>query len=539
MKIYINLLLISFGFLITSCTKDFEKIDTNTQGFTSASDGSLFNGVIQSLVLTGNEQFYINNEILYKQSQLAALTREAWGNYTIGTEDIWKSYYKVLPSARELDKRFDSYKQTPSITNMKAMLKIVMAYSTFKLTDLFGDIPYTDAGFGFQDLKYLHPKYDKQRDIYLSLLNDLKWADSTINDTTARVEPFITFSTFDKLFRGDLHKWRKFANSLRLRYAMRMSAKEPEIAGAAIKEIIENERPVLLGYSFTGPVLESACLWPAVSGFKNSSVNWSFREHNGLRMGSNIWHQLSENDSVDGRGIFDSRAYIFFEVDNKNLWHPYPQVPGPNTASSGGIPYGEHRDDAGNFSIKGENCIYSPFNYFIIRDEDYMPIILMTGAEVHFIKAEAYFRGVGVGMNTDMADNEYMNGINSSVEWWMTTAEKLKLPLSGLAFKDMVSIPKGLNAASVLNHFGSWNATSDDEKLRFIYTQRWLDAFRQPWEAYAEARRTGITPREGDPISHFRMPYPPSEAQYNTANWQAAIASQGGETPDVKIWWIP
>ena len=176
MKIVNILTLILFTVIFTSCKKDFEKIDTNPQGITVASDGALFNGVVQSLLLTGNEQFYVNNEILYRQTQQAALTTAAWGNYTIGTEDIWSNYYKTLPSARELEKRFKSYAPSSSVTNMEAMLKITLAYKTFKLTDLFGDIPYSEAGFGFQDLKYLHPKYDRQHDIYLSLLDDLKWA---------------------------------------------------------------------------------------------------------------------------------------------------------------------------------------------------------------------------------------------------------------------------------------------------------------------------------------------------------------------------
>jgi hypothetical protein len=421
---------------------------------------------------------------------------------------------------------------------MKAMLAITLAYKTFKLTDLFGDIPYSQAGYGFQNQEYLHPKYDKQRDIYLSLLDDLKTAANSINDTTARVEPFATFASFDKLFNGDLKLWRKFANSLRLRYAMRMSAKEPEIAGSIIKDIIENNLPVLVGYDFTSAALESACMWPAANGFTNSSVSWSFREHNGLRMGSNIWHCLSTDDDPEGYGIFDPRAYVFFEGDADNKWKPFPQIPDANTPSSQGIPYGSHRDDNVNYGIKN-NVNYSPFNFFIIDDENFMPVILMTGAEVHFIKAEAYFRGIGVAMDKDMADIEYMNGINSSVEWWVKLSGQLKLPLSGVKFGDKISIPLELNAASVLNHYGSWNAASDDEKLAFIYTQRWIDAFRQPWEAYSLARRTGVTPHEGNAIAHFRMPYPPSESQYNSVNWTEAKSSQGGEDPTVKIWWIP
>ncbi len=536
MKTAIIYTLLLFIMMLASCKKDFKVIDTNTQGFTTANDGSIFNGLIQSLLPTGNEQFYINNEILYKQTQQAALTQSAWGNFTIGTEDIWQNYYRALPSVRELEKRFEAYPASPSVTNMKAMLLVTKAYKTFKLTDLFGDIPYSEAGYGFQDLKYLHPKYDSQRDIYLSLLNDLTWAAENINDTTARVEPFSTFASFDKLFNGNLKMWRKLANSMRLRYAMRMSGKEPEIADGIIKDIIENELPVLIGYDFTGAALESACLLPAANGFTNNSVSWSFREHNGLRMGSNIWHQFSSSDDPDGSGIFDPRAFIFFEGDETGKWKPFPQIPDASTPSSQGLPYGSHRDY--NYEIKS-NVNYSPFNFFIIQDENFMPIILMTGAEVHFIKAEAYFRGMGVAIDKNQADIEYTNGVNSSVNWWMAVSNTLKLPLSGTRFSDKITIPPDVNFVSVLTRFDLWNVTTDEEKLAFIYTQRWIDAFRQPWEAYAEARRTGLTPHEGAVIAHFRMPYPPSETQYNTVNWTEAKARQGGEEPGNKIWWIP
>jgi hypothetical protein len=537
MKIRPLLFFLSTLALLTSCRKDFEEIDTNPEGFTTATDGSLFNGIIQSLMLSGNEQFYINNEILYAQTQQAALTQAAWGNYTIGTEDMWAGYYKSLPSVRELEKRFASYPPSAAVTNMKAILMIVKAYKTFKLTDIFGDIPYSGAGFGYQDLTKLYPPYDAQREIYLSLFDDLEWAAANISDTATNVEPYTTFARFDKLFNGDLSMWRKFANSLRLRHAMRMSEKEPVLAADIIGDIIANNLPLLLGYDFITPVLESACIWPAANGISNSSVSWSFREHNGLRMGSNVWHQFSYTDDPGGSGIFDPRAYIFFEGDQNEQWIPFPQLPESGTPSSQGIPYGSHRDDVGNYHIKN-NVNYSPFNFFIIGDENNMPIILMTGAEVHFILAEAYFRGIGVAVNPDQADIEYMNGINASVTWWKNLSERLRLPLSGVKFGDKITIPANLNAATVLNRFGSWNATTDAEKLAFIYTQRWIDSFRQPWEAYAEARRTGMAPREGDPIGHFRMPYPPSEAQYNAANMNAAKQRQGGDDSSVKIWWM-
>ena len=320
---------------------------------------------------------------------------------------------------------------------------------------------------------------------------------------------------------------------------MRMSEKEPALAGEIIKGIVENARPVFVGYHFTEYLGESACLWPLQMGFKNTSLNWSFREHKNLRMGSNIWHQMSYNDSTDGSGIFDPRAYVFFETNNVSKWVAYPQIPEASTPPSGGIPYDSHRDQTGAFDIKGETCIYSPFNYFIVRDEDFMPIPLITGAEIHFILAEAYFRGIGLPQDPDQGENEYMNGLNASVDWWMEVADKSKLPSSGMTFPVLIQIPSNLGQFSVQNAFGLWNVTTDEEKLAFIYTQRWLDAFRQPGEAYALARRTGMTPREGEPISHYRLPYPPSEVEYNTSNWADAVANQGGDTPETKLWWIP
>lgn len=526
-------------FLSSSCTKDFEEINTNPHGFTTASNGSLFNGIVQSLIPPGNVDMYINNEVLFEQTQQAALTRKAWGNFTIGTEAMWTNYYLALGNIRELERRLALEEASAELTNIQAMLKITLAYKTFVLTDIFGDIPFSNAGYGFQDLANLRPTYDAQKDIYKSLLEDLRWSDENINLDAIEEEPFKSFKPFDALFRGDLIQWQKLANSLQLRYAMRMSDREPELAGQIILHIIENQRPIFLGYDFITYEGESACIWPGVTGFSNTGPDWAMREHKNLRMGSNVWNQVSLHDSIDGSGIFDPRAYIFFEGNNLSDWVPYPQIADPNTPAPGGIPYASHRDNVAAYEIKGATCIYSPINYFINRDYNTMPIPIITGSEIHFILAEAYLRGIGLAQDPTQADIEYMNGINASVEWWTSVSDNSSLPLSGIRFVDKIEIPSHLGASSVLQVFGSWNATSDEEKLEYIYTQRWIDAMMQPQEAYALARRTGKTPREGDAIHHYRMPYPPSEQEFNSENWQRAIEKQGGDEPNIKIWWVP
>jgi len=315
MKTKIILSIIFISLLLTySCDKGYEEMNKDPHGFTTASDGSIFNSILSSLRLGWNEQFYINNEILYKQTQLAALTKEEWGNFTIGTEEVWSNYYLNLTLVRDLQTKFNNMGDTSNaVNNMKSMLKIVLAYKTFKLTDLFGDIPFFEAGRGFEDLEYVRPKYDSQESIYMFLLDELKWASENI-DVTATQEPYATFSSFDNLLFGDLAKWQKFANSLRLRYAMRMYNKEPESSGEIIKEIIENNLPVLTGYNLSSPVLDNVSIWPYSVSWKNEALNWSFREHDNLRMGSNVWSQMSVNDSSDGSGIFDLRTYLFFET---------------------------------------------------------------------------------------------------------------------------------------------------------------------------------------------------------------------------------
>jgi len=531
--------------LMSACTKDFEEINTKSTGITEASDGALFNKVIQSFITSGNEYMYLNNEVIYPQTQLFALTSAAWGNFTLATESMWSRYYRTLPNLRELKFRFDDATPSAELTNMRAMCKIALAYKTFPVTDMFGDMPFTQAGLGFHNLDYIHPVYDKQEDIYKFLLEELKWCDENIDVNAVTEDPFKTFATFDPLFKGDMLQWQKLANSLRLRYAMRMSEKEPELAGEIILEIRENDRPVFVGKNLQGYIGEAAIMKPAQMGFSNSGLNWAVREHKHLRVGTNVWAQVAKGNAMED--VFDARAYIFFERNNNNEWDAYPQNADNSTPAAGGVAYGTHRDNAGAFGVKGETCIYSGFNYFMHRDWNNIPIPMITGAEVHFIFAEAYFKGIGLPQDPGLADNEYMNGVGTSLEWWKRMIATSNLPTSGIKYIDYNFVNSedsiyyaGLREFDILNVFGSWMAETDEEKLEFIYTQRWLDFMMQPQEAYALARRTGATPREGsDHISHFRMPYPPSEQEFNSENWQAAKNRQGGDDTFNKIWWIP
>ncbi len=520
---------ITFLFLaLVSCENDFEELNQNPFFPTQTEIGPLFNGVIQSLQLGWNEQFYLHNEALYGITQLAALTEEAWQNISIGTEDVWQDYYVALANIRALERRFEDFEgDIESLNNVKAQLIIIKAFKTFKLTDLFGDVPYFDAGKGFESLEFVEPKFDSQEEIYKSLLSDLEWAANNINidpsALTAAGESFVSFGSFDNLFDSNLNLWIKFANSLRLKHAVRMVEKDPSFAEPIIKDVLENDLPLIKQG-------EDVALYPEKLDWQKESTHWSFREHNNLRLGSNIWKEMSDSDDPSGSGIFDPRCLIWFEVNNEMQWNIYPQIPILDTEPSGGFPYEGSRDI--NYDSKGLKNIYAPFNYYLIRDDSQIPELILTAAEVKFIEAEAYARGLGVAQDDGDARSAYSTGVATSFRFWQNLVLNTDIWANKPPILSEGDIQAIVNTNPKISIFGN------DDPLKLIYIQRWLDSFRQPWEAYALSRRTMATPREGAAINHFRFAYPPSESINNPNKWAEQVSKMGSDSPNVKVWWM-
>lgn len=537
-------LLVSILFLfgLLSCRKDFEELNKNPNGFTTASDGSLLNAVISTLRSGWNEQLYVNNSVLLKETQLAALPQVRWSNYSIGTEEIWSNYYTALPNIRELEARWGgSDSASGEITNMKAMLKTVLAYKTFKMTDLFGDIPFFEAGYGYIDAQQLRPSFDSQESIYRQLLADLEWVDDHIDPTAVNDEPFRTFKTFDNLFHGDMNKWRKFANSIRLRQAMRVSNKQPfpDFAKAALQDILVNNRPCFgvdqFGFLVNQPLTESALMFPYQLGYRNEGKGWSYDQSKDVRLGSTFWEQVSSVDDSTGAAIFDPRAYYFYETNVDNHWRAFPNAPSTAMSPDGGDPYNYQRDVA--YSIKGAGCRYSPVNYYAARDMDYVPDVLISGSEVLFLRAEAFLRSAELGLTLDpnFATQEFLNALQFSLTFWETIMTNSKLPI-GTPFSANISVPSNVNFISLQNNVGFFSATPA-RQLEIVYAQSWIDLFLQPQQAFALSRRTGLTPHQGAASNVYRFTIPPTEVSYNSANWSGAY-SNGSDALGSRMWWM-
>ena len=130
-----NILLASTAVIalaFSSCDRGFGEMNKNPMSPTGTDIGPLFNGVVQSLCLNSNEQFYLWNEIFYPETELGALTSEAWGNMSIGIDAVWNNYYLALANIHDIDKRLDEMCETAEDDEIddkvRAQLIVIDAY---------------------------------------------------------------------------------------------------------------------------------------------------------------------------------------------------------------------------------------------------------------------------------------------------------------------------------------------------------------------------------------------------------------------------
>lgn len=192
------------------------------------------------------------------------------------------------------------------------------------------------------------------------------------------------------LLHNDIAKWIKFANSVRLKYALVMRDKNAAAADAIIAEALS--KPLL------GPDEFIAIDPAAISGLQIDRAG-NYRGNSYVRMGSTMWSAMSSSNAEDGSGIYDLRTKIFFEPNSAGKWKPYPQNPPANVQAEtrndteGGLndPYADKRLTTW---VSGGTYYYSPLNIYYIGDRTF-PDLLITGTEISFLKAEIYNRGIG------------------------------------------------------------------------------------------------------------------------------------------------
>ncbi|WP_188508257.1 SusD/RagB family nutrient-binding outer membrane lipoprotein [Parapedobacter pyrenivorans] len=511
---------------MSSCERDFGDINEPWDNRVYAAKiPELYNGIASSMQEGGRGLF---SSFLYQNTQLAANYASSGYRLDNTVGGIWENYYFALTDFRKALDLIDETPDAQSYTNVRAMLTTLMAFKTLRATTWFGDIPYSEAGKAYLGAEYYTPLYDGQEAIFSAALADLKWAVDNFSDAADQV----SLGAYETLLHGDLSQWTKLANSLRLRYALVMYEKNPTAANAVISEVIN--QPMLEPDEYMG-------IDPTLLGMELNRGP-SFRGNAYVRLGSTMWGAMSSNNAVDGSGIFDLRAKIFFEPNSDGQWKPFPQNPPNGTAAEtdngtgGNDPYAEARlttwEPTGQY-------LYSPLNVYYVNDRTF-PDLLITGSEVSFLKAEVYNRGIGgVTANAATAQQFYEDGITSSVKFWHKLANG-----SGIwAVGKPAAEPSASDLEAMLSNPAVAYSANPADALAQIYKQEWIALFHQPFDAWTLKRRTGnATPNvplagTDETADLNRLTYPTAENTSNHDNWVAATG--GTDDQAKKPWFMP
>ena len=517
-----------------SCTKNFKTINTTSLGSPYATVPQLYVAFVSNMAQGDQQVTY--NSWTYPITQQGVVYTKA--DYVYGNDgsEYWTNFYYNLSNYEAMMGVIASEPDTTIYTNVKAMMKVLRGYMAIKLSNFYGDMPYSQAGGAINytptNDTVLTPVYDKQKSIYLAVLTDLTWAVN--NFSTAATQ--YSLGSNDLILKNNIPDWIEFANTLRLRIALTMYTKDqadatPIIADAMTKPLLDAD------YANVGE-------WPTnIPNMNLAAREYSFGTECRLRMGTAMWNLMSSTNAQDGSGIFDPRCNIFFEPNNDTLWNPFPQNPTSSTPAEEGSPYDESIRNA-DWANKDGNPptpnLYANFNYYWAVD-DSIPELFMTAAEAHFLKAEVYALGLGgTAVNMATAQTEYNAGVTSSVIFW--TQRAISSP------QWVVNKPTALPTTATINTFlaNPVVAFSSATAAKQIYAQEWIDLFRQPWDAWTLMRRTGgLTPQDPTNAAYYtttyggynRYQYPSSEQTYNYANWYTETG--GNDLVSTKIWIQP
>lgn len=476
----LTLLVATFG-LLAACTKDFEALNTDPVKVTTVAPGRLLAPAqFDGMWLITKRAHRLNNELMQYTVETGALNDFARYEFKENEFDaIWSTLYV---KANDMNEMYKIAEQRNDVNNMAAAL-VMKAWFVSNLTDMFGDIPYTEAFKGKEEL--YNPKYDTQQSIYTSLLADLKRA----NDLFTETKPF---ESSDLIYASDAVKWKKFANSMRLRLLVRVANKVEMNAPAQIAEMFNNPTKFPLIASNDD---EAMMKYDGIKPFINLFFEMSASEFSGSRrMGKPLMDLM--NTTVDGRR---------FRYATKNTPGAYVGIPSGYTEQ-------ETIAFADNAGLKTSTLATT------LKDDNY-PFPILTWAEVNFLLAEAALKG----WITADAQAYFNKGVEASWKQWKCTWDGT----AGTTY---------LARATV--RFTGTTAT-----MERLISQKYIAMFFSGFEAWYDYRRTGypvlpIGPAaKNNGVLPTRFEYPLITKATNKANYDAAAANIGGDNLRTKVWW--
>jgi hypothetical protein len=528
----IILFFVFFGIIaFESCTKNFEKNNTNP---TLISEELVTPDMLLTHVETN-----VGNGLYFQYAEMySGLTsRNDGGPFTDFFYDApWNQTYTVLTNNLAAIIRKTS--SDPDLVNKYAIARILRAWIFSQCTDTYGDIPYSEANQAPSEA-IVSPKYDSQESIYQDLLKELKEAASQLDASK------VSYGNADLIYNGDVGKWKKLANSLRLRLALRVRYAAPELAKNSLSDLQVSD--LITGTSEQALFFTSDDMPSHWNGDYTSLINFGVDPASKLNMvGKTVLDILINGKAHDP---IDPRTKIIADTAYAK-WPPTLNPP---------IPYFGYRGTPLFGTIQIENRYpYGSESTSTRSDFWYVPVIerpILRASEVYFALAEAALFNLLPGDPNEY----YKKGLEVSISELQLLYNRTKGQLSKVEaiirpawtqndIENYVN-HKEITQTEINNFLSSSTATltgSGEEKLEQIINQKSVGLFFNGQEAWSEWRRTGY-PRVlvGDDggstlkgVSYRRGHYPASEALVNSVNYKEALNRMGGKDDVLsRVWW--
>ncbi|REC47316.1 SusD/RagB family nutrient-binding outer membrane lipoprotein [Chryseobacterium pennipullorum] len=478
-KIFLSTLIALSVFTFNSCERNFEEINTDTSRIKEPSVGSFLVPIQYEMGSYGYNRaddftFDIMQVALDFPNEGATVSRyyltESTGN------GYWNTSYKWLKQVKELNEAAKKEQNN----NYLAISKVLNAWIMSNLTDAFGDVPMTEALRLEEGI--MRPKYDKQKDIYMFLLDDLKEANTLFDETKTLSEGDLFFQA--NASTAGIVKWKKFCNSLSLRLLTRILKRNGEVnVNQRIADIVNDPvgHPIFQSNA-DGVVLDISGVAPLLPPIARPQDFTAYRASGGF-----FTQTLVDNN--------DPRLSLFFTQAKS--------IPGNANIGYKGAPSG--------YAL-GTAFDYQPSNLNQNLAKAPLKILVMPYAELQFILAELAYKKIITGS----ARTFYENGVKATLEQWGAT------------------VPA--------NYFDNPKVAYDDS-LERIMLQKYVALFFVDHQQWYEQRRTGlpVLPNNGGLMNDAKMPqrmlYPTVTKVQNYDNYVIASQNMGGDHINTKMWW--
>lgn len=549
---YITILTMACALFFASCSDEYmENMNTDpSKAATIDPNAQLTTAQLQTYGDLSMMEIYRNYHYAFTQQLMGCWnTTNYGGRHTLDNNEmsrIWTSFY-TQSLKNIIDAQYRTAEDAEKV-NINSVLRIYRVYLMSIVTDTYGDAPFSEAGLGFLEGKF-NPKYDKQEDIYNTFFLELEDAVNKIDPTKDKV-------TGDLIYAGDVTKWQQLANSLRLRFAMRISNVNPTKAQTEFENALTANGGVITDASSDALIKYMTIAFSfgqeAYSDYRGNSLSQLLfgndPANNPSYLCSTFFNQLYNSD--DPRTFKISRCYydglmsatspdnrvdITQEMIDKGIafsprdpgaysWEPWPTGYDSDICAALAV---NNPSVTATMAREVEPKLANNFQ----RSDN--PGVVMTSAEVKFLMAEATVKKWNVGSVS--AEDLYKQGVRSAMDF---LTDNYDCTATTDAEFDAFIQDKGA--------FGH----TDNQKLEAINTQAWILHFTNPAECWANVRRSGY-PKLKSPAEYgfgqyltggteipVRLCYPVLESSYNKKNYNEAIERMGGtDNWHSLLWW--